>query len=368
MEEMPSSKDRSLPKSSLLQEVTPLEGRRFVVVSNREPFAHIRVSGGVKVEKPPSGLTLALEPMMQATRGTWIANASGNADHEFVDDRGHVRKTEGIGYRLRRMFLPPRLTEDFYSGFSNSALWPLCHIAYHQPRFEERWWRAYVRANEQFAESVADEIGSDPAVVFVQDFQLALLPAMIRQRRPQALIAQFWHIPWPNPEAFRVCPWRRELLYGLLGNDLLGFHLPYHCNNFLDTVDRELQVRVDRERHGVMAQDRLTTVADFPLSVDYGRIHRRGVETGAAGGAAPVRPARGARPQAGLGVGGVGCTTGDRQRHEARAEIDDRRDFHRAIQIVCSRCPDPRCTPRRAPSPRRQPDATSRSPSSRPLP
>ncbi|MGH9534555.1 MAG: alpha,alpha-trehalose-phosphate synthase (UDP-forming) [Terriglobales bacterium] len=272
---MPLVPERTLPQGSLLQEVTPIEGRRFVVVSNREPFAHVRTESGIKMEKPPSGLTLALEPMMQATRGTWIATASGNADAEFVDARGHVLPTPGVDYGLRRLFLPPRMTEDFYTGFSNSCLWPLCHIAYYKPRFEERWWRAYVRANEQFAEAVADEIGAEPAVVFVQDFQLALLPEMIRRRRPQAVIAQFWHIPWPNPEAFRICPWRRELLQGLLGNDLLGFHLPYHCNNFLDTVDRELQVRLDPERHGVVSSDRLTTVAAFPLSVDFSRIHAR---------------------------------------------------------------------------------------------
>lgn len=324
MDSMASAKDRSLPKSSLLQKVTPLEGRRFVVVSNREPFAHVRDGAGVTVEKPPSGLTLALEPMMQATRGTWIANASGNADHEFVDERGHVRQTEEIGYHLRRLFLPPRLTEDFYTGFSNSALWPLCHIAYHQPRFEERWWRAYVRANELFAEAVADEIGEDPAVVFVQDFQLALLPAMIRERRPQALIAQFWHIPWPNPEAFRVCPWRRELLHGLLGNDLLGFHLLYHCNNFLDTVDRELQVRVERESHGVMARDRLTTVAAFPLSVDYARIHRRVQQPDAQQEAARLRRQRAQNRKLVLSVERMDYTKGILERIGAIHRLFDR--------------------------------------------
>ncbi|HET9785331.1 MAG TPA: trehalose-6-phosphate synthase, partial [Terriglobales bacterium] len=245
----------------ILQEVTSLEGRRFLVVSNRQPYAHVRHGGQIRVEKPPSGLTLALEPIVQATRGTWIAAASGSADSERVDDHGRVLSPPpGVEYRLRRIFLPPKLQQDFYTGFANSTLWPLCHIAYHQPRFEERWWKAYLQANQVFADAVADEVNGEPAIIFVQDFHLAMLPLLLRERCPQAVIAQFWHIPWPNPEAFRICPWRKELLRGLLGNDLLGFHLPYHVNNFLDTVDRELQVRVDRETNAVVGGQSRTSV------------------------------------------------------------------------------------------------------------
>ncbi len=258
----------------ILQEVTSLEGRRFIVVSNRQPFAHVRRGEVVRVEKPPSGLTLALEPIVQATRGTWIAASSGNADGERVDAAGRVEPQPGMGYRLRRIFLPPKLQQDFYTGFANSTLWPLCHIAYHQPRFEERWWKAYLQANQIFADTVADEVDGEPAVIFVQDFHLAMLPALLRERCPNAVIAQFWHIPWPNPEAFRICPWRKELLRGLLGNDLLGFHLPYHCNNFMETVDRELQVRVDRESNAVVGTHSRTSVAAFPMSVDYQRIQQ----------------------------------------------------------------------------------------------
>lgn len=234
----------------------------------------------VRVEKPPSGLTLALEPIVQATRGTWIASASGNADGACVDAAGVVTAPPpGVDYRLRRLFLPPRLQQDFYTGFANSTLWPLCHIAYHQPRFEERWWRAYVQANKIFADAVSDEVDGQPAIIFVQDFHLAMLPLLLRERCPNAVVAQFWHIPWPNPEAFRICPWRRDLLRGLLGNDLLGFHLPYHCNNFIETVERELQVRVDREANVVFGTNRdgsrtRTAIAAFPFSVDYHRIQQ----------------------------------------------------------------------------------------------
>ncbi len=259
-------------RSRLLKEVTSLEGRRFIIVSNRQPFAHVRHLDEVRIEKPPSGLTLALEPIVQATKGTWVASSSGSADAEFVDERGHVQSPPGVNYTLRRLFLPRKLHEDFYTGFANSTLWPLCHIAYRKPRFEERWWQAYQHVNRLFLEAIADEIGDAPAIVFVQDFHLALLPRMVKERCPQAVVAQFWHIPWPNPEAFRICPWRSELLDGLLGNDLLGFHVPYHCNNFLETVDRELSVRIDREHNDVISAGHSTGIASFPMSIDYGQI------------------------------------------------------------------------------------------------
>ncbi|MGH9413093.1 MAG: alpha,alpha-trehalose-phosphate synthase (UDP-forming) [Terriglobales bacterium] len=274
----------------ILQEVTSIEGRRFIVVSNRQPFSHVRHGDTVRVEKPPSGLTLALEPIVQATGGTWIAASSGDADAERVDGKGRViSPPPGVDYHLRRIFLPPRLQQDFYTGFANSTLWPLCHIAYHQPRFEERWWKAFLQANQVFADTVADEVNGDPAIIFVQDFHLAVLPLLLRERCPQAVIAQFWHIPWPNPEAFRVCPWRRDLLRGLLGNDLLGFHLPYHCNNFLDTVDRELQVRVDRAGSAVVGGQSRTSVAAFPMSVDYHHIQSASREPAAVREAARLR-------------------------------------------------------------------------------
>ncbi len=276
----------------LLQEITSLEGRRFVVVSNRQPYAHVRHGDAVRAEKPPSGLTLALEPIVQATRGTWIAASSGDADAQAVDGAGRVTAPPpGVAYTLRRIFLPPKLQQDYYTGFANSTLWPLCHIAYHQPRFEERWWKAYLQVNQIFADAVAAEIGDDPAVVFVQDFHLAVLPQLLRERCPQAILAQFWHIPWPNPEAFRICPWRREILRGLLGNDLLGFHLHYHCINFLDTVDRELQVRVDRESNSVLVGRSRTSVAAFPMSVDYAHIQASSVRPEAIAEAERLRAA-----------------------------------------------------------------------------
>ncbi len=258
----------------LLPQPDLLGDRRLVVVSHRQPYAHVRhgKSAAVQVEKPPSGLTLALEPIVVATHGTWIAASGGNADAEFTDARGYVRDPPPDSpYRLRRLTLPPSLREDFYTGFANSSLWPLCHIAYHQPRFEEKWWRAYQAVNEIFAQAVAEEIGGEPATVFIQDFHLALAPQMVRARCPRALIAQFWHIPWPNPEAFRICPWRRELLEGMLGNDLLGFHLSYHGMNFMETLDRELAVRIDREHNLVSrpgAAGGLTKIGAFPISVD----------------------------------------------------------------------------------------------------
>ncbi len=275
-----------MANQELLREISFLARRKFVVISHRQPFSHVRrtVRGEsapqVRVEKPASGLTLALEPILQAAHGTWIAAASGNADADFVDAKGVVAPTREIHYRLRRLFLPPRLREEFYTGFSNSSLWPLCHIAYHQPRFEDRWWKAYQAVNRLFCDAVADELRGEPAVLFIQDFHLALLPQMARERIPQALIAQFWHIPWPNPEVFRICPWRRELLAGLLGNDLLGFHLAYHRANFLETLDREMAVQINRESNWVISEGHRTAVAAFPISVDTSRIRHHAATTG----------------------------------------------------------------------------------------
>jgi trehalose 6-phosphate synthase len=171
-------------------------------------------------------------------------------------------------YTLRRVFLTPQEEQGYYYGLSNNALWPLCHIAYARPVFNEDDWRHYVNVNRRFADTVLDEIGHDPAIVFVQDYHYALLPRMVKEARPDAVVCHFWHIPWPNPEAFRICPWKEEVLDGLLGNDLLGFHIQYHCNNFVDTVDRMLEARLDTETFSVHRRGQRTAVRPFPISID----------------------------------------------------------------------------------------------------
>ena len=252
-----------------------LHGYLFIVVSNREPYIHIFSGREIKCLIPASGLTVALDPVMQACGGTWIAHGSGDADAHVVDKNNKVTvPPDSPLYSLRRVWLSRKDEDGYYYGFSNEALWPLCHIAYKRPMFNESDWEAYKKVNQIFADNVLDEIGDRRAFVFVQDYHLALLPRMIKERNPNAIVAQFWHIPWPNREAFRICPWQEDILDGLLGNDLLGFHIRYHCNNFLDTVDRTIEARVDSERYEVTRGRKKTAVRPFPISVDFEAISR----------------------------------------------------------------------------------------------
>jgi trehalose 6-phosphate synthase len=206
---------------------------------------------------------------MRAYGGTWIAHGSGSADRETSDARGRTRvPPDRPSYTLRRVWLTPEEEQGYYYGCSNNALWPLCHIAYARPEFDDRDWQQYVNVNRRFADAVLEEVGDDRAVVFVQDYHFALLPRFVKDARPDVTVCQFWHIPWPNREAFRVCPWGEDILHGLLGNDLLGFHVQYHCNNFLDTVDRTLESRVDYDHFAAWRGGRPTFVRPFPISID----------------------------------------------------------------------------------------------------
>ncbi len=245
----------------------------FIVVSNREPYIHNYVNEGIDCVVPASGLTVALDPVMQACGGTWVAHGSGSADKKTVDIQNHVSvPPEKKCYTLRRIWLTGEEVDRYYLGFSNEALWPLCHIVYKRPKFDSDDWRTYKHVNELFANAVLEEIGNKKAFVFIQDYHLTLVPQMLKEKNPRVITAQFWHIPWPNPEAFRICPWQEEILQGLLGNDLLGFHIAYHRRNFLDTVDRSLECRIDYENFSITRNQHTTYVSPFPISVDFDRI------------------------------------------------------------------------------------------------
>ncbi|MBN1190720.1 MAG: trehalose-6-phosphate synthase [Dehalococcoidales bacterium] len=242
----------------------------IIVVSNREPYIHSFSEGGIKVEKPPSGLTVALDPIMQASGGIWIAHGSGDADQAVVDRNNRVDvPPDRPRYALKRVWLSREEEEGYYYGFANEALWPLCHIVYNRPVFRQSDWETYVKVNRIFAQSVLDEINGKKAFVFIQDYHLALVAKMIREQNPDIITAHFWHIPWPNPEVFRICPWQNEILEGLLSNDLFGFHIRFHCNNFMDTVARALEARVDYERYEITYNSHKTAVSPFPISVDF---------------------------------------------------------------------------------------------------
>jgi alpha,alpha-trehalose-phosphate synthase [UDP-forming] len=244
---------------------------RMFAISNREPYEHILNNGEVRCSIPASGLVTALEPILRATDGTWIAQASGNADRETVDEHDHIRvPPDHPQYTLRRVWLTEEEEQGFYLGFANEGLWPLCHIAHTRPSFRAQDWEQYRAVNRRFADAFLKEAeGERDPIVLVQDYHFALVPRMIKEARPDARVAIFWHIPWPNPEAFGICPWQRELLDGLLGADLIGFHIQSHCNNFLETVDRTLESRIDREQFAVNRRGHFTCVRAFPISVKF---------------------------------------------------------------------------------------------------
>ncbi len=248
-----------------------LQSSQVITVSNRQPYSHWRNGDEqIRVQVPASGMVTALEPIMRACSGVWVAHGSGNADRSVVDanDRVSVPPESPI-YALRRVWLTPEEEEGYYFGFSNEGLWPLCHQAYVRPEFRDADWRCYQSVNQRFAEVVLQECEAPNPVVLIQDFHFALLPKLLRERIPRATIGLFWHVPWPNPETFGVCPWQRELLSCLLQADVLGFHTLYHCHNLLDTVDRAIECKIDREHMTVTLRGHVCHVAAYPISIEW---------------------------------------------------------------------------------------------------
>jgi len=249
---------------------TQLRGDQLIVVSNREPYIHRQAPGGIEVLRPASGLVTAVEPVMRACSGTWIAHGSGDADARVVDATDGVRVPPGEdAYRLRRIWLTPEQEQGYYYGFANEGLWPLCHVAHVRPVFRAQDWDRYVEVNERFARALVEEARVEDPVVLVQDYHFALLPAMIRERLPRATILTFWHIPWPNPESFGICPWRHQILEGMLGSTILGFHTRFHCRNFIETVDRYLETRIEHEHSTISFRGERTLVESYPISIEW---------------------------------------------------------------------------------------------------
>ncbi|MBI2879764.1 MAG: trehalose-6-phosphate synthase [Candidatus Rokubacteria bacterium] len=247
---------------------------QLVVVSNREPYVHSLEEGQVRCLRPASGLVTALDPVLEAAGGLWVAHGGGAADRKVVDAEGKLAvPPEAPRYTLKRVWLTEEEEAGYYDGLANEALWPLCHIAYVRPVFREADWRHYTQVNRLFARAVLEELDGE-ACIWLQDYHLGLLPRLLKEARPEARIGHFWHIPWPTPEVFGLAPWRRELLEGLLGADVLGFHIRCHCDNFLDTVARELEAKVDRETSTIVYRGHATRVRPFPIGVDFERITR----------------------------------------------------------------------------------------------
>ena len=250
-----------------------LRDKPLYVVSNREPCMHVynEKDHSIGYIVPASGLVTALQPVLIACDGTWIAHGSGSADREVVDERDHLRvPPDHPSYTLRRVWLSDEEEKGYYEGFSNEGLWPLCHIAHTRPTFRPEDWLRYQQVNRKFADAVLEEMeGTDSPILLAQDYHFALLPRMVKEARPDARVAIFWHIPWPNREVFGICPWQRDLLDGLLGADLIGFHVQSHCNNFLETVDRGVEALTEWDRFAVNRQGHVTRVRPYPISVAF---------------------------------------------------------------------------------------------------
>jgi len=269
------------PSSSIRVEWSPetlrkvldseLPGVQVMVVSNREPYIHnTGADGKITVQRPASGVVTALEPIMRACGGTWIAHGSGLADRAVADIHGRVRvPPEEPAYTLKRIWLSEEEQDGYYYGLANEGIWPLCHISFVRPVFRETDWQMYESVNRKFADAVAAEAKQPDPLILIQDYHFSTLPRLLRERLPQATIVTFWHIPWPNAEVFGICPWREAMLNGLLGSSVVGFHTQLHCNNFMEAADRFIECHIDREDSTISVGGHTTLVRPYPISIAW---------------------------------------------------------------------------------------------------
>lgn len=255
---------------------TKLRGYKLIVTSNREPYIHVYEKGKIVCRRGPGGVVTALDPVMKTCGGTWVSFGSGDADRKVVDKDSKIQvPPHDPKYTQKMVWVSKEENNGYYYGFSNNALWPLCHMVFTRPHFSESDWKYYYKVNQKFAKAILEEVGKEKAFVWIQDYHLVLLPKFLKEASPNIITAHFWHIPWPNPEAFRICPKKTEILEGLLANDLLGFHIRYHCDNFISSVEKELEAKIDRERFSVIRSGHETIIRPFPISVDFEDISQR---------------------------------------------------------------------------------------------
>lgn len=237
--------------------------RPLTVISNRAPYQLKTRSGRLACEKNVGGLVSVLDEVLCRTGGTWIAWGGKDNIPEHVGIPLHSPQ-----YSLRMVSLTESEINNYYDGFSNRILWPLSHYFLDRCHFRTDYWRAYQAANEKFALAYRKE-QKDSDFVWVHDFHLALLPGLLRKEGGDLSIGFFWHIPFPASPVFRVLPWRKEILQGLLGSDLIGFHLALHADNFLQAVEDVLKVPVDRDSGSVYYEGRVIQVKAFPIGIDF---------------------------------------------------------------------------------------------------
>lgn len=251
-----------------------LKGRQLILASHREPYVHIRSGETVSWYRYAGGLTIALDSMAAACQAIWVCCGSGETDFAAADAKGLVPVPPNRpAYHLRRLQLTPEEEKGYYEGFANETLWPLCHVCYIRPRFVPETWQTYQAVNRKFAQAIL-EMATPNSIVFLQDYHLCLVPKYIKEDRPDLTTIMFWHIPWPNPEIFRICPWKKEILDGLLANDILGFHVQYHAANFIETVGLELEARLDWEKMQVIRNESRTQIRAYPISIDFQSVYQ----------------------------------------------------------------------------------------------
>lgn len=289
----------------------------LVVVSNREPYMHEHApDGGIRVRATPGGVSVALDALMRERGGVWIAHGAGSADRAVVDARDSVEvPPDAPAYRLRRLWLSEEEQAGYYTGFANGGLWPLCHQAHVRPVFRAEEWDTYVAVNQRFAEAVAAEAPTE-ASVFLNDYHLALVGQQLRRLRPRLRTAIFWHIPWPDTDRLRICPWREDILQGMLANDLVAFQLPRDQRNFLHAVEEDLGASVSGET--VFMGDRPVRVAAIPIGADFDRITGILADEGLAGRMASLAGTLGLEGRiVGIGVDRLDYTKGIPERLSA---------------------------------------------------
>lgn len=250
-----------------------LKDRVFIITSNREPFVHVKTVDGIKLLNPAGGAHTLLDSIARTSRGTYVAHAGGDGDREMVDERGRLKVPPGEeSYTLKRVFLSKKEVEKYYYGFANQTLWPLCHAVFVKPIFDPEWWEYYKSVNEKFARAILDEIGEKKAFVWVNDYHFALIPRILRETGKDIRIGTFWHIPWPTYEIYRVNPWRKYILEGLLGSDFLSFHRGYHVQNFFNCIQREIEAQNDTEQSWIVYKNHRTRIEDLAAGIDYYEI------------------------------------------------------------------------------------------------
>lgn len=246
---------------------------KLVVVSNREPYIHKKTAGTIIVEKPAGGLTSALDNVLKTMKGTWIAWGSGSADRAASDSRGCVQvPPSDPSYVLKRVWLNQNESDNYYAGYSNRVLWPLSHVTLDRVYYTRRFWDSYQRVNRKFADAVLAEM-QEESMVWIHDFHLCLVPQFIKEAVPAATIGHFWHIPWPGWGTFRILPQAKEIIGGLLANDLLGFQIPLFVKNFMSCAQEALGATIDHDHASVLFNGHTTHLRAFPISVDFKGFH-----------------------------------------------------------------------------------------------